>query len=75
MLGGYLLIFSIQVWCISKDRGLLVNLYVTLHRISSIMVMTRARYFNTVDKRNFLNTITPFHYPRLLKFSFVPCTL
>ena len=27
--------------------------FVTLHRISSIMVMTRARYFSTVDKRNF----------------------
>ena len=27
--------------------------YVTLHEISSIMVMTRARFFSTVDKRNF----------------------
>ena len=26
---------------------------VTLHRISSIMVMTRACYFSTIDKRNF----------------------
>ena len=30
-----------------------VSIIVTLHRISSIMVMTRARYFSTVDKRNF----------------------
>ena len=29
------------------------NKFVTLHRIFSIMVMTRARYFSTVDKKNF----------------------
>ena len=27
--------------------------FVTFHGISSIMVITRARYFSTVDKRNF----------------------